>query len=55
LTENTVGNLHNPLMQNFMGGYIEQTQQMFTQMQQQMSKQAETLIGNLGAGLTPKK
>lgn len=55
LTENSVLNLQNPLMQNFMGGYLEQTQQMFTQMQQQMAKQTETLMGNLGAGLTPKK
>ena len=37
------------------GGYMEQSRQMFTQMQEQMSKQAETLIGNLGAGLMPKK
>ena len=56
LAENSVANLQqNPLMQNFMGGYIEQTQQMFAQMQQQMSKQAETLMGSLGAGLAPKK
>lgn len=55
LTENSVVNLQNPLMQNFMGGYIEQSRQMFTQMQDQMGKQAETLMGNLGAGLMPKK
>lgn len=55
LTENSVKSLQNPLMQTFMGGYIEQSRQMFTQMQEQMGKQAETLIGNLGAGLTPKK
>lgn len=60
LTENSVMNLQNPLMQNplmqnFMGGYMEQSRNLFTQMQEQMSKQAETLIGNLGAGLTPKK
>ena len=55
LAENSVMNLRTPLMQNFMGGYIEQTQNMFSQMQQQMSKQAETLMGNLSAGLTPKK
>lgn len=55
LAENSVMNLQNPLMQNFMGGYIEQTQQMFAQMQQQMSKQAETLMGNFSAGLAPKK
>ncbi len=55
LTENSVKSLQNPLMQNFMGGYIEQSRQMFAQMQEQMGKQAETLMGNLGAGLTPKK
>lgn len=55
LTENSVVNLQNPLMQNFMGGYVEQSRSLFTQMQEQMAKQAETLIGNLGAGLTPKK
>ena len=60
LTENSVKNLHNPLiqnplMQNFLGGYMEQSRTLFTQMQEQMSKQAETLMGNLGAGLTPKK
>jgi polyhydroxyalkanoate synthesis repressor PhaR len=55
LTENSVKSLQNPLMQTFMGGYIEQSRQMFTQMQEQMGKQAESLIGNLGAGLTPKK
>ena len=55
LTENSVKSLQNPLMQTFMGGYIEQSRQMFTQMQEQMGKQAESLIGNLGAGLAPKK
>jgi polyhydroxyalkanoate synthesis repressor PhaR len=58
LTENSVIKnplIQNPLMQNFMGGYIEQSRQMFNQMQEQMSKQAESIIGNLGAGLTPKK
>ncbi len=60
LTENSVKNLQNPLMQNplmqnFLGGYMEQSRTLFTQMQEQMSKQAETLMGNLGAGLTPKK
>src|SRR3989344_2848260 len=47
--------LQSRLMQNFMGGYMEQSRNLFTQMQEQMSKQAETLMGNLGAGLTPKK
>ncbi|MBH1985743.1 MAG: polyhydroxyalkanoate synthesis repressor PhaR [Burkholderiales bacterium] len=55
LTENSVINLQNPLMQNFMGGYMEQSRNLFTQMQEHMSKQAESLMGNLGAGLTPPK
>jgi polyhydroxyalkanoate synthesis regulator protein len=65
LTDNSVVNhlqaplMQAPLMQNFMGGYMEQSRQMFTQMQEQMSKQAETLLGNFGSGLastlTPKK
>ena len=60
LTDSSVVNLQAPLMQaplmqNFMGGYMEQSRQMFSQMQEQMAKQTETLMGNLGAGLTPKK
>lgn len=64
LTDGSVVNLQAPLMQaplmqTFMGGYMEQSRQMFTQMQEQMSKQAETLLGNFGTGLastlTPKK
>lgn len=55
LAENSVMNLQNPLVQNFMGGYMEQSRTLFQQMQDQMAKQAETLMGNLGAGLTPKK
>jgi len=55
LTENSVLKMQPPLMQNLMGGYMEQSRQMFAQMQEQMAKQTETLMGNLGAGLTPKK
>lgn len=57
LTDNSVVNplqsplMQAPMMQNFMGGYMEQSRQMFTQMQEQMSKQAETLLGNFGTGL----
>jgi polyhydroxyalkanoate synthesis repressor PhaR len=54
LAENSMANLQNP-MQGFMGNYMEQSRQMFSQMQEQMNKQAETLMGNLGAGLAPKK
>lgn len=55
LTENSLLKVQPPLMQNLMGGYMEQSRQMFSQMQEQMAKQTETLMGNLGAGLTPKK
>jgi polyhydroxyalkanoate synthesis repressor PhaR len=55
LAENSVVNIQAPLMQNVMGGYMEQSRNLFSQMQEQMAKQTETLMGNLGAGLTPKK
>lgn len=55
LTENSMLKMQQPLMQNLMGGYMEQSRQMFSQMQEQMAKQTETLMGNLGAGLNPKK
>ena len=52
LTENSVMNLQNPLMQNFMGGYMEQSRNLFTQMQEQMQKQiqknTEQLLGVMG-------
>jgi polyhydroxyalkanoate synthesis repressor PhaR len=51
--DNSVMGLQNPLMQNLMGGYMEQSRTLFSQMQEQMSKQAESLIGNFGAGLAP--
>ena len=31
-------------MQGLVGGYLEQSKSMFTQMQEQMAKQAETLF-----------
>jgi polyhydroxyalkanoate synthesis repressor PhaR len=54
LTENSMVNLPNP-MQSFMTSYVEQSSQLFTQMQEQMAKQAESLIGNLGAAIPPRK
>jgi polyhydroxyalkanoate synthesis repressor PhaR len=33
-----------PVMQNLMGSYLEQSKSLFTQMQEQMAKQAETLL-----------
>jgi polyhydroxyalkanoate synthesis repressor PhaR len=33
-----------PVMQNLMGSYLEQSKNLFTQMQEQMAKQAETLL-----------
>jgi len=35
-------------MQNMMSSYMEQSQNMFTQMQEQMQKQTEQMLGALG-------
>ena len=40
-----------PVMQGLMGNYLEQSKQMFVQMQEQMAKQAETLF----PGITQQK
>ena len=37
-----------PLMQNLMGTYLDQSRSVFTQMQEQMAKQAETLFPGIG-------
>ncbi len=51
--------LQNPLMQNpmqaFMSSYMEQSKQMFSQMQDQMAKQTGALMGNLATPPHPKK
>ncbi len=39
-----------PLMQGLMGNYLEQSQSLFTQMQEQMQKQAGTLFPNFMPG-----
>lgn len=36
-----------PLMQGLVGSYMEQSKKLFTQMQEQMQKQAETLFPNI--------
>ncbi len=54
LAENPVVNLANPIP-GLMTTYVEQSRQMFTQMQEQMTKQAESLMVNLGSAITPKK
>ncbi|WP_157266678.1 polyhydroxyalkanoate synthesis repressor PhaR [Azohydromonas aeria] len=36
-----------PLMQSLVGNYMEQSKKLFTQMQEQMQKQAETLFPNI--------
>mgnify|MGYP000063527345 CR=1 FL=1 len=41
-------------MQGLMGNYLEQSKAMFMQMQEQMTKQAETLFPGMG-GLHPPK
>jgi polyhydroxyalkanoate synthesis repressor PhaR len=37
-----------PLIQGLMGGNLEQSKNMFTQMQEQMAKQAEQMLGTFG-------
>lgn len=44
-----------PAMQNLMGNYLEQSKQMFTQMQEQMAKQAETLFPGMPGFGNPKR
>lgn len=43
-----------PVVQGLMGNYLEQSKQMFVQMQEQMAKQAETLFPVV-PGFTPPK
>jgi polyhydroxyalkanoate synthesis repressor PhaR len=43
-----------PVMQGLMGNYLEQSKQMFVQMQEQMAKQAESLFPGI-PGITPPK
>ena len=43
-----------PVVQGLMGNYLEQSKQMFVQMQEQMAKQAESLFPGL-PGITPPK
>jgi polyhydroxyalkanoate synthesis repressor PhaR len=43
-----------PVMQGLMGNYLEQSKQMFVQMQEQMAKQAESLFPGI-PGMTPPK
>ena len=46
-----------PVVQGLMGNYLEQSKQMFVQMQEQMAKQAETLFPGIPGipGITPKR
>ena len=46
-----------PVVQGLMGNYLEQSKQMFVQMQEQMAKQAETFMPNFSGfpGPGPKK
>jgi len=43
-----------PVVQGLMGNYLEQSKQMFVQMQEQMTKQAESLFPGI-PGITPPK
>jgi polyhydroxyalkanoate synthesis repressor PhaR len=40
--------LQSPLMQGVMGNYVEQSKTMFVQMQEQMQKQTEQMLGAFG-------
>jgi polyhydroxyalkanoate synthesis regulator protein len=44
-----------PMVQNLMGSYLEQSRNLFMQMQEQLHKQAETLFPAAGARTTPPK
>ena len=44
-----------PVMQGLMGNYLEQSKQMFVQMQEQMAKQAESLFPGIPGITTPKR
>ena len=44
-----------PAVQGLMGNYLEQSKTMFTQMQDQMAKQAETLFPGLPGLMPPKR
>lgn len=41
-------NMQSPLMQGVMGSSLEQSRALFTQMQEQMQKQAEQVLGTFG-------
>ena len=41
-------NMQSPMMQGMMGNYVEQSKSMFVQMQEQMQKQTEKMIGAFG-------
>ncbi len=44
-----------PAVQGLMGNYLEQSRNMFTQMQEQMAKQAETLFPGMPGFSPPKR
>ncbi len=44
-----------PAVQNLMGNYLEQSKNMFAQMQEQMAKQAETLFPGMPGFVPPKR
>ena len=41
-------NLQSPMLKGMMGNYVEQSQSMLTQMQEQMQKQTEQMLGAFG-------
>lgn len=41
-------NLQSPMFKGIMGSYVDQSQAIFTQMQEQMQKQTEQMLGAFG-------
>ena len=41
-------NAQSPLMKGMMGNYVEQSKDVFTQMQEQMKKQSEQMLSAFG-------
>ena len=50
-----VMNLQNPMMQNMMSNYVEQSKSVFAQMQETMQAQSRAMFGGFGMNENPKK
>lgn len=48
-------NVQNPVMQNMMSAYVEQSKTVFTQMQEAMQTQSRSMFGGFGLGENPRR